>query len=357
MKSPIKVLHLLHDSRRSGVPAVAANLLMALDRSEIVPMALFAYDGAYVRLLNENNVAARAFTGRRPFIWRVNRFLFNALLPGLAREVDLIHIHSVKLALSVLVAKWSGMRVVYHLHELPDRVGPLLKKAMSLADCVLFCSRSCEAHFASVPVKSGRTIVNAMSFPSAPPVQHRGKSGKVVMIGSINGNKGQDILLKAFARMENRDAELWLYGTTGLSAHRYVSDLKRFAERHGLSGRVFFPGPTSDVFRVFAGASLVVHTSWSESFGMALVEAMSCGVPVIAHDLGGMREVVVDGVNGYLVKPGDIDALAARMDELLADPGLRAQMGEAGYRMVRERFDVASRLDAYMELYREILNR
>jgi len=90
---------------------------------------------------------------------------------------------------------------------------------------------------------------------------------------------------------------------------------------------------------------------------MALVEAMSCGVPVIAHDLGGMREVVADGVTGYLVKPGDIDTLAARMDELLGNPGLRAQMGAAGYRMVRERFDIASRLDAYMELYGEILKR
>ena len=90
---------------------------------------------------------------------------------------------------------------------------------------------------------------------------------------------------------------------------------------------------------------------------MALVEAQSCGVPVVAHDLEGMREVIVDGVTGFLVQPGDVDALAARIDELLADPGLRAHMGAAGYRMARERFNIAARVNDYRELYEELCQR
>jgi glycosyltransferase involved in cell wall biosynthesis len=354
MSSPLKVLYMLHDSRRSGVPAVMAALVGALDRSRVTPSLLFAYDGVYARELAEKGIEVQVFGKKRAFLWRANRFLFNLRLVKLARRVDLVHIHSSKLALSVLIAKWLKMRVVYHLHELPRRPGVLLKKAMLAADCVVFCSETCEEHFASLPAKQKRTIVNAVTPGDAPPVAHDDSGRKVVMVGSINKNKGQDLVLQAFARLRNREAELWLYGTTGLSAHKYVSDLKRFAKVHGLSGRVFFPGPTSDVFSVFAGAALVVHTSWTESFGMALVEAMSCGVPVVAHKLEGMREVVEDGVSGFLVEPGDVDGLAARIDQLLADPALRGRMGAAGYRLVRERFDIARRSEEYLQLYEEL---
>jgi glycosyltransferase involved in cell wall biosynthesis len=108
------------------------------------------------------------------------------------------------------------------------------------------------------------------------------------------------------------------------------------------------------VYAVFARAALVVHTSWTESFGIALVEAQSCGVPVIAHNIEGMREVVVDGSSGYLILPGDVDSLAARIDELLADPSLRSRMGAAGQALVRERFSMEQRAGEYLQLYKEL---
>ncbi|KAF0218714.1 MAG: hypothetical protein FD174_2497 [Geobacteraceae bacterium] len=354
MEKPLKVLYLLHDALRSGVPVVAANFIRIAAIAGVEPTVLFAYDGVYAQELRAAGIPVMTMGERTPFFWRAKRFLMNGFLLTRAKRFDVIHIHSIKLAWSVLVARWLGARVVFHLHELPRRIGPLLRAAIAAADCVVFCSETCAAHFAGVPARMRRTIVNAMQFPDQPPVRHEGIGRKVVMVGSINRNKGQDLLLKAFARLRNREAELWLYGTTGLSAHKYVHDLKRISEKEGLSERVFFPGPTADVFRVFAGAAVVVHTSWTESFGMALVEAMSCGVPVIAHDLEGMREVVTDGVTGYLVRPGDVEGLAARLDELLESPELRNRMGGAGHAMVRERFDMAARATEYLLLYREV---
>jgi len=354
VKSPIKVLYMLHDSRRSGVPAVAANIIMSLDSSRVLPSVIFAYDGVYAQELRAAAIPVTTMGMRTPFFWRAKRFLMNGFLLTRGKSFDVIHVHSIKLAWSVLVARWLGARVVFHLHELPLRIGLLLRAAVAAADCVVFCSETCAAHFTGVPARRQLTIVNAMKFADQPPVKHEGVGRRVVMVGSINNNKGQDLLLRAFDRLRNKVAELWLYGTTGFSAHTYVHDLKRFARKRGLADRVFFPGPTSDVLRAFAEASVVAHTSWTESFGMALVEAQSCGVPVIAHDLEGMREVVIDGVTGFLVKPGDIDGLAARIDELLADPELRVRFGGAGYRMVRERFNVASRANDYMELYEEL---
>lgn len=351
---PIKVLYLLHDTRRSGVPAVAFHAITAFDRNAVDPTVLCAYDGIYARDLREAGIRVWTLGKRTPFIWRCKRFLMNIVLAASARRFDVIHIHSSKLALSVLWAKLLGCKVVFHLHELPRAVGYLLRKAMGSADVVVYCSSTCAAHFADIPVRKSETIVNALHFSEMPAVRHQGCGGRIVMAASVNKNKGQDLLLDAFARLGREDAELWLYGTVGLSARGFVKRLKQKVIESGLSGRVHFPGPTADVLEVFQTAAVAVHTSWTESFGMALVEAQSCGVPVIAHDLEGMREVVSDGETGYLVPPGDVAELANRLAQLLADPSLRNRLGAAGYTRMREKFSVAGRVNDYLSLYSEV---
>ena len=353
----IKVLYLLHDSRRSGVPAVMAHFVKCATTVNVEPTVLFAYDGSYAKELRADGIPVVTLGPRTPFLWRAKRFLLNWFLLTNWKRFDVIHAHSIKMAWSVLFAHWLGARVVFHLHELPRRIDWVLRRAIGVADEVVFCSLTCEAHFARVFAKRRRTIVNAMDFPDDLPLAHAGVGKRVVMIGSINRNKGQDLLLRAFGQMRNKDAELWFYGTTGLSAHKFVHDLKSYAAANGLAGRVFFPGPTSDVTGVFRSAAVAVHTSWTESFGMALVEAMSCGIPVIAHDLEGMREVVEDGITGFLVKPGDVDGLAARLDTLLENPELRGIMGGNAHRIVRQRFDIASRISEYRDLYEEVCAR
>lgn len=351
----LKILYLIHDSRRSGVPAVAASFIREAASVGVEPTVIFACDGVYSEELRTAGIRVETMGKRTPLLWRAKRFLMNWYLLTIGSQFDIIHIHSVKLAWSVLVARWLGLRVIYHLHELPRCNGWLLRTAMARADAVVFCSDTCAAHFYAIPVKMRKTIVNALKFSDKPPVWHEGKGKRVVMAASINRGKGQDLLLKAFARLKNESAELWLYGTTGLSARRFVRGLKNIVREQGLEKRVFFPGPTADALKVFAEASVVVHPSWTESFGMALVEAQSCGVPVIAHDLEGMREVVVDGVSGYLVKPGDVAELTQRLDALLENPDVRNCLGAAGYAMVRERFNIGQRVYEYEQLYHEVL--
>ena len=355
MSQMIKVLYILHDSRRSGVPAVAASFVRYAVEAGVEPTVLFAYDGVYSEELSNAGIRVVTLGARTPLVWRCKRFLLNLFLLTRGKRFDAVHIHSVKLAWSVLVANTLNLKVVFHVHELPRRIGWLLRTALAKADTTVFCSETCAAHFASVPAKRKRTIVNAMAFSDRPAVSHNNMGTlRIVMAASLNKNKGQDLLLQAFARLQDRTAELWLYGTTGLSSHGYVRNLKQYAAAQGIADRVFFPGPTDDVMAVFAEAAVVVHTSWTESFGMALVEAQSCGVPVIAHDLEGLREVVEVGKSGYLISPGDVDALTERLNGLLASPKLRNSLGGKGYRLMRERLDISTRTDVYRHLYEEV---
>jgi len=89
-----------------------------------------------------------------------------------------------------------------------------------------------------------------------------------------------------------------------------------------------------------------------ESFGLTVAEAMSCGVPVIASRVGGLSELIEDGVCGYLVPPRDSDALAAKVIDLLSNPEKCQMFGKAGRRRAVERFNIISTAGQYYELYR-----
>jgi L-malate glycosyltransferase len=93
-----------------------------------------------------------------------------------------------------------------------------------------------------------------------------------------------------------------------------------------------------------------------ESFGVAAVEASACGLPVIASQVGGLPEVVLDGRTGLLVPPGDINALAAAMARLLSKPELRARMGQAGRQFVLEHYRWTDNASLMEQLYTEVLS-
>jgi glycosyltransferase involved in cell wall biosynthesis len=356
MKRPIRVLHLMHDSRRSGVPAVVYSLLTAFDRSEVLPSAFFAHDGVYATDLHEAGIEVITLGSRTPFVWRFKRFLGILLLPFLLRRFDVIHAHSIMMAPMALAAKFLGATVVFHLHEKTGRVGTLLRTLMARADRVVFCAENCAQHYSGVPTRSSETILNAISVPKNQGVPLEERNRKIVMLGSINRNKGQDILVGAFALLRP-PAELWLYGTVGLSARTYVRDLHDLVKEKGLQASVFFPGPTSDAAAVFREAYLLVHSSLNECLSISILEAMAHGVPVIANDIPGMREVINDGVNGFLVPPGDVATLADKIKLLLENREMWRLLSLAGLETVRKRFDMRDRCKEFVRMYREILSR
>lgn len=351
--SPLKVLYVIHDARRGGVQSVMLRVIAALDRHRVELTVLFPFDGPCAVELRRQGVTVHTGGDQTPFFWRLKRFLIIPRLIDYARQADLVHLNSTKLAPAALAVSLAGARTVFHLHELAEPVGPLLRAAIGRADCVAFCSQTCADHYAGVAAHERRLLLNAVPIPEPLPKRRSAGVPRLVMIGSINAGKGQDLLLDAFA-LVRRPAELHFYGNVGLSARGYAEQLAKRAAEPGLAGRVFFHPPTDDVGGVLAESDVLVHTSRRESFGLVLAEAMAAGLPVIAHDLGGMREVVADGLCGFLVPPGDAKRLSERIDELLADPVLRQRLGRAGRELARQRFDIAARIGDYHALYEEL---
>jgi glycosyltransferase involved in cell wall biosynthesis len=114
------------------------------------------------------------------------------------------------------------------------------------------------------------------------------------------------------------------------------ADLQRLAEG---DTRIRYIGYRKDVENVYHTADIIVVPSrWQEPLGLINLEAGACRKPVIATRVGGIPEIIEDGVNGYLVDAGDVGALVSRVSELIAQPELRACMGEAGRQQVETRF-------------------
>ena len=159
----------------------------------------------------------------------------------------------------------------------------------------------------------------------------------LLWVGRIAPIKGLDTLLDAVGRLQAAGTGLRLLivgGDADEPRNGHERALRDQIERLGLAAAVRFVGPQPQdaLPAYYAAADVTVLPSYYESFGMVALEAMACGSPVIASRVGGLVTTVRDGVTGFLVPDGDVDALAERVATLIADPDLRWRIGREGVR-------------------------
>ena len=170
------------------------------------------------------------------------------------------------------------------------------------------------------------------------------------LVSVLRPQKDPLLAVRAAARLEPGQGRLAIVGN-GALAEAVRSEI----ERLDVGERVrWFPFEGA-MGRYLAALDVFVLPSAWEAFPISLLEAMACAVPVVATDVGGVREAVGNGVTGRLVAPGDEAALAAALAELLGDGDLRSRMGAAGERVYSERYRVATMVDSVEALYRELL--
>ncbi len=171
-------------------------------------------------------------------------------------------------------------------------------------------------------------------------------------VGRLEPVKDYATLLNAFARVP-RPGHLLVLGTGPLAG-----ELKQLATRLGLGERVEFAGFEPQVKRWMQAADGFVLSSRREGLPMVLLEAGACGVPVVATDVPGTREVIVDGETGWLAPAGDPERLATAMSWLMhTSPGERRAMGQRARQHVIRNFSLETVLDRWEQLYGELLER
>ncbi|WP_295616269.1 glycosyltransferase family 4 protein [Chamaesiphon sp. GL140_3_metabinner_50] len=175
-----------------------------------------------------------------------------------------------------------------------------------------------------------------------------------IAIGRLQPQKGFDLLLRAFARLYAKypDWQLTILGEGPMQA-----ELEELRSQLQLTDRVHFPGLVTNVREYLAQADLFVMPSRFEGFPMALCEAMACGLPVLAADcLSGPRDIIVDGVDGVLVAPEDVDALTTQLDALMSDPARRKQLA-LNAPQILDRFGVERVMGLWQDAIDSVIDR
>ena len=176
-------------------------------------------------------------------------------------------------------------------------------------------------------------------------------SKRVVTIGRYAYQKGYDLLLQTWAEVEKHypDWTLDIYGQGDQTSYRQLmGDLGIDVNRCHLNG------PVVDVIKAYQDSSVFVLSSRFEGFGMVLVEAMACGLPVVSYDCpAGPDEIITDGQDGLLVPAGDVHALAEKIMVMMADENLRKRLGEQARQSAR-RYEMASIANQWTTLFEKV---
>ncbi len=368
----MRVAHVVATAGRSGVESHLTALLPSFDAGDVQARLFVPGPGPLVDALVERGFRAETGAPSRKLAWGEAR----ALARRLRGACDVLHAHGPRAAFwASAVARWARIpRFVCTVHELrwlslppgPRRVlwTALEGWALGRADRLIVLSSDSERHvrkrfphFGPRLVRIAGSTPLLLDEPTLPRADTARTAGPVrlLSIGRLDWVKGYDRLLDAVAQAVRAGADLELHvagdGPLEIVLRQRAADL-------GLGSRVQWLGGTFDVRDALAGAHLYATATRTETFGIALLEAMAAGLPVVAPAVGGLTDLVENGSSGWLAT-GDDDAalvrsLAEALAALAADPGRRASLGAAAAARARTIFSPATMARATAALYRDV---
>ena len=200
-----------------------------------------------------------------------------------------------------------------------------------------------------VPVRVEQ-IYNPLTFSVQQPSALERK--RCVAIGRLDAQKNFPDMIRAWKAVV-RDFPDWTLDIYGEGRQREM--LERLIASEGLSGKVNLRGRSSQVRREMLDSSCLVLSSTFEGFPMVLLEAAACGLPMVSYDCPcGPSEIVRDGVNGFLVRPGDIEGLATAIESVISDDSRRKAFGQASYETSSD-FTLSRIISRWDEFFRSLI--
>ena len=175
----------------------------------------------------------------------------------------------------------------------------------------------------------------------------------VIHVSNLRPVKQVDAVVRLFALIRERVPARLLIVGEGPELGR----AERLIDELGVTAHVELAGEVQDVVGLLSVSDLFLLPSLQESFGLSALEAMACGVPVVASNVGGLPEVITDGVTGFLHPPDHVERMAESAIAILTDPAAHARMVEAGVRVAAERFSANRIVPQYEALYEAALGR
>ena len=289
------------------------------------------------------------------------------------KNIDVVYANCVRAQLSAGIGAWIA-KVPTLLYIKGELANPFIDRlSIILASRVLFfCAKNRDDKYPCFIRWFGRKIgilKIGMDPALIEAVEHRNHSVlrqeldidpsclNVVVLGQLYRPKGQHYAIEALFKLigEFPQVRLYLVGDHVIEEYRpYKAELEALIERYRLTQHVCFTGWRQDALEIVSLMDIVIHPSLAEGFGRAVLESMALGKPVIASAVGGLREAIQDGKNGYLVTPGDVGAITQRWRDLLSSQELRQQLGRDARCTVFDNYLIDDKVTRLAEIWIEI---
>ncbi|VAE42689.1 group 1 glycosyl transferase [Enterobacter hormaechei] len=186
----------------------------------------------------------------------------------------------------------------------------------------------------------------------APHVYRNNAVVKLISVARFSEQKDHESLLKALSLLETKNWTLTLVGKGPR-----LDEMKQLSRDLGISEKIIFTGERLDVDFLLADSDIFLLISNWEGFPISILEAMREGLPVLASDVGGVSESVIDGQTGYLVPRADVNAIKNGLNNLINDSSLRAKFGKSGNDFFQENFSFNAMYKKTVELYRKAIKQ
>ncbi|MBF0217607.1 MAG: glycosyltransferase [Candidatus Omnitrophica bacterium] len=355
----IRVVHMVEDLGVGGIESVVGTMARKTDPSSFrADVWCIVKGGETAGKLRRDGINVRVLG-----IWTYhNPFNLVKLALMMRKErIDVLHTHGYFAStMGRAAGKMGGVRhFVTHLHtvlhDLNARNKFIDKLLNRFTDRIICVSEKVRGSFAGAgyDMRKAVTIYNGVDGGLFAGRTREG-TWTITTVASLNTYKGHKYLLEAAEEVIRVFPDA-VFQIVGDGPERGA--LLREASRLGISANVRFLGIRDDIPAILAGSSMFVLPSLREGLPVSIVEAMAASLPVVATGVGGVPEVVADGLTGRLVRPGDGRTLAAAIMELLGDREAMENMGKKGREIFERKFTSRIMMEGIEGIYREITRR
>lgn len=380
-----RILYLHAGAEMYGADKVLLELIKGLDKERFQAHVILPSEGVLVEALKE--VGARVTVLDYPILRRkyfnpkgvleyatsYNRYCKQIAAYAKKEGIDLVHNNTTAVLEGIYLKRKLGLPLIWHVHEIivrPKMISDLINYLMGrYADKIITVSKAVAHHVQQSPfVKKDQVEViyngvdNAVYHP-LDQQQVRNQFGispdalVIGMVGRVNAWKGQGDFLEAVTPLlkKHPKALAFLVGSAFEGEEWRVKELKERINNLSVASqikRMDYYKQTTDLYNLFD--VFVLPSTNPDPLPTVVLEAMACGKPVVAYRHGGVCEMVADGKNGLLARVNDPSDLSKKIENLLTDPNLQKEMGQASLERQEHLFSLKSYIKQFSDLYQEI---
>lgn len=364
----VTVVHIVEDLRIGGLERIIASIVQGLDEKRYkAAVWCLSEGGAIAEELHIQGMEIKVL-GMKSYYNPIRIMSLSRLLRK--EHVTILHAHgyfgSTFGRFAAIIARVPV--IISHVHSTYSGyskrnifIERLLSRFSDAIICISKAVRDFVIKVEGVSEKKVHVIYNGINSPTVSKKASRHALGLsdddivIITVASLTPHKGHRVLIDAIKIIATkfRIIRLLIVGEGPLG-----NSLRLYTDKLNLSSNIIFTGQRTDIYELLSQSDIFVLPSVErEGLGIALIEAMASGLPVIGSRVGGIPEVIEENTNGLLFRPGDAGELAGAIERLVSNRRLREQMGDNGRMVFEQRFRAAGMIEQIDLLYSELLRK